>query len=304
MRGRDGQARDASSDARQRPGNCTEQHHRKDKADQRKPTHQGVRSDDPIRLELTSRRQAAVSRCRPCYSAAIGSCDFRPTVVVRSLDAVAMEYEIEFFVTNVEQGPDAQTELFDLVFRHCASAGIRLRAVRSPSPLAPRIARQPPRDMPRRLLDHLPIFAPLSEDERVLLAPKMKRRTHKAGDVVVKRGSVAHSLSILSSGVLVAIQDSAAGEEEAMRFAPGDSFGEAGLLTGAATMFTIRTLTKATVYEIAKVDLAPILEERPATPSNSAVSSRGGQPSEKRGLSNWPFATSPTKLSRQGLASA
>ena len=49
-----------------------------------------------------------------------------------------------------------------------------------------------------------------------------------------------------------------------MRFAPGDSFGEAGLLAGAATMFTIRALTRATVYEIAKIDLAPILTERPA----------------------------------------
>ncbi len=29
-------------------------------------------------------------------------------------------------------------------------------------------------------------------------------------------------------------------------------------------MFTIRALTKATVYEIAKIDLAPILKERPA----------------------------------------
>ena len=92
----------------------------------------------------------------------------------------------------------------------------------------------------------------------------MKRKTYKAGDVLVKQGSVAQALFILTAGVLVAIQSNGTGEEEAMRFAPGDSFGEAGLLAGAATMFTIRALTKATVYEIAKVDLAPILEERPA----------------------------------------
>jgi CRP-like cAMP-binding protein len=36
-----------------------------------------------------------------------------------------------------------------------------------------------------------------------------------------------------------------AGEEEAMRLASGDSFGEDELLTHAATMFTIRALTKA-----------------------------------------------------------
>ncbi|WP_170153259.1 cyclic nucleotide-binding domain-containing protein [Roseiarcus fermentans] len=219
-----------------------------------------------IRLEPT----VAPSGGRAALQAALLSCNRilrtpAPTVVVRSLDAVAMEYEIQFFVSNVEQGPDAQTELFDLVFRHCASAGIRLAPPSgSPAPLAPRAARADASDMPRRLLDHLPIFAPLSEEERIQLAPKMKRRSHKAGDVLVKQGSVAQALFILTSGVLVAIQSHGAAEEEAMRLAPGDSFGEAGLLAGAATMFTIRALTKATVYEIAKLDLAPILEERPA----------------------------------------
>ena len=95
-----------------------------------------------------------------------------------------MAYEIQFFVGNVEEGPDAQTELFDLVFRHCASAGIRLAPPSgSPAPFVLRGARPDAADMPRRLLDHLPIFAPLSEEERIQLAPKMKRRTHKAGDV-------------------------------------------------------------------------------------------------------------------------
>ena len=80
-----------------------------------------------IRLEPT----VAPSGGRVALQAALLSCNRilrtpAPTVVVRSLDAVAMEYEIQFFVSNVEQGPDAQTELFDLVFRHCASAGIRL----------------------------------------------------------------------------------------------------------------------------------------------------------------------------------
>ncbi len=219
-----------------------------------------------VRLEPT----VAPSGGRVALQAALLSCNriLRtpvPTVVVRGLDAVAMEYEIQFFVSNVEEGPDAQTELFDLVFRHCASAGIRLAPPSgSPVPLALRVARPEAADMPRRLLDHLSIFAPLSEEERVQLAPKMKRRIHKAGDILVKQGSVAQALFILSAGVLVAIQSAGTGEEEAMRLAPGDSFGEAGLLAGAATMFTIRALTKVTVYEIAKADLAPIFEQRPA----------------------------------------
>jgi CRP-like cAMP-binding protein len=35
-------------------------------------------------------------------------------------------------------------------------------------------------------------------------------------------------------------------------------------MTGAATIFKVKALTRAVVYEIAKDDIAPILKERPA----------------------------------------
>jgi CRP-like cAMP-binding protein len=118
--------------------------------------------------------------------------------------------------------------------------------------------------MPRRLLDHLTIFAPLSEDERIALAPKMKRRTQEAGEVLVQQGNVARSLSILSAGVLSAVQENGSVEMEALRLAPGDSFGEAGILAGEASMFKLKALTKVIVYDVSKEDLAPIIKQRPA----------------------------------------
>lgn len=188
-----------------------------------------------------------------------------PSVTVRSLDAVALECEIHFFVSVIDHGPEAKNEVFDLVFRHCASAGIRLAPpAGSPFALPPRAARPDPREMPRRLQEHLPIFTPLSDDERAALAPKMKRRTFKAGDTLIEEGTVAAALVILSSGVLAAVQQGETGDVEVLRLAPGDCFGQAGVLTGAATTSTVRALTRSVVYEIAKRDIAPILERRPA----------------------------------------
>jgi small-conductance mechanosensitive channel/CRP-like cAMP-binding protein len=188
-----------------------------------------------------------------------------PIVCVRSLDAAAMGYDLQFFVSSFEQGQEAQNELIDLVFRHCASAGIRLAAPSgSLASLTPPARAPSLEDMPRRLLDHLAIFAPLSEDERIALVPKMKRRTHGIGATVVKQGHVAGALSIIGAGVLSAVQENGAVEEEALRLAPGDSFGEAGVLAGEASMFKIKALTNVTVYEIAKADLAPIIKQRPA----------------------------------------
>jgi small-conductance mechanosensitive channel/CRP-like cAMP-binding protein len=188
-----------------------------------------------------------------------------PTVTVRALDAISLECEVQFFAPSIEQGDEAGNEVFDRIFRHCAAAGIRIAPPSgSPFVLPPRPIGPGPADMPRRLLDHIPIFSPLSEPERIALAAKMTRRTYKAGDVLVKKGAVASALFILGSGVLVALQDLGDTEGEVVRLAPGDCFGEAGMLTGAPATFKVAALTRSIVYEIAKDELAPILKERPS----------------------------------------
>ncbi len=63
-----------------------------------------------------------------------------------------------------------------------------------------------PEDIPLRLLAHLPLFASLSDAERLLLAPKMHREAFKAGDTLVEQGTVPQALFILGSGVLAALQ--------------------------------------------------------------------------------------------------
>jgi small-conductance mechanosensitive channel/CRP-like cAMP-binding protein len=187
------------------------------------------------------------------------------TVMVRSLDAVALECELDFFVALIEQAPDAQNEVFDLVWRQCAAASIRLAPPSgSAFALPPRGALPDLTDMPKRLLQHLPVFTPLSDDERLALAPMLKRRTFNAGDVLLEQGIVAPALFILTSGVLAAMQQHQGGEIEALRLAPGDCFGQASVMTGAVTTFKVKALTRVIVYEIAKDDIAPILKQRPA----------------------------------------
>ena len=173
----------------------------------------------------------------------------RAAVFIRSLDAVALECELLFFVQGVEAGPAAQNEVFDRVWRHCASAGIRLAPPSDSAMVLP--AKGPPHDpgdAPRRLLERLPIFLPLSNEERLLLAPRMKRHTYKAGDVLVERGVVTQALYILGSGVLVGFQHHEGGDIEVLRYAPGDCFGQASVLTGAVTVFKVKAATRAVVY--------------------------------------------------------
>jgi small-conductance mechanosensitive channel len=104
------------------------------------------------------------------------------SVMIRSLDAVALECEMRFFVYLIEQASNTRNEVFDLVFRHCASAGKRVAPPsNSMLTLPTRGARRDIAEIPRQMLEHLPIFASLSDDERLVLAPRMKRKAYKAG---------------------------------------------------------------------------------------------------------------------------
>jgi small-conductance mechanosensitive channel/CRP-like cAMP-binding protein len=210
------------------------------------------------------------SRCIATLETALLSCNRIlpspvPTVTARSLDAAALECEIQVFVSSIDLATDAQNEVIDLVYRHTKAAGIRLAPpAGSALALPPRGAPRDTKDLPRILLEHLPIFAPLSAEEREELVPRMKRRSVKAGEALLAEGSVAGALSILASGVLAAYQTHGGKEVEVLRLAPGDCFGQSGILTGDASTFTVKSLTRATVYEIEKSDIAPVLENRPA----------------------------------------
>lgn len=91
----------------------------------------------------------------------------------------------------------------------------------------------------------------------------MVRRTYHKDEVVVEQGAELGSLMIVRRGALVVIYRDQQREIELNRFAPGDWFGESGLLTGAGAAGTIRALTFVVVYEIAQADLSPLLRDRP-----------------------------------------
>ena len=113
------------------------------------------------------------------------------------------------------------------------------------------------------MLDLVPIFSTLMPSERAGIAAKLKQRSYEKGDTLIEPGSVLQSLFIVGNGVLSVARTDSRGETELLRFGPGDTFGEIGLLTGASCGASVTALAPSTVYELAKTDLAPILEARP-----------------------------------------
>ncbi|MGC2203596.1 MAG: mechanosensitive ion channel family protein [Stellaceae bacterium] len=187
-----------------------------------------------------------------------------PTITVKGINATYTEFEIAFFVEELGSTIKAQNELFDFIYRHLAAAGIDLAAPQSRSNNATAGEDwRKSRTGVERVLELVAIFASFTLEERAAIAAKLKERSYDEGETLLEPGIVLQSLFIVGNGILSFTSSEIEGEIEILRLGPGDHFGEIGLLTGAASTVKISALIPATVYELAKADLTPILESRP-----------------------------------------
>jgi len=186
-----------------------------------------------------------------------------PAVTIKSINATYTEFEITFFVEQLASATQAQNQLFDLIFRHLAVAGIDLAtAGNQPDQAIEDQSSRRSQTGPERLLDLVAIFASLTTDERKSIAAKLKQKSYDEGETLVELGTVLQSLFIVGTGVVSFTREESVGEIELLRIGPGEHFGEIGMLTGAPATAKISALMPATIYELAKDDLSPLLEAR------------------------------------------
>jgi small-conductance mechanosensitive channel/CRP-like cAMP-binding protein len=192
-----------------------------------------------------------------------------PAVLVTALDADAVELELSFRVADLSAAGKAKSEIYDLIWRHAKAGGLCLAPsaealVAAPVPAKPEEAPAHRRSTPLRLLDAITLFEALTEDEKETLAATMTRRSFRSGATLVEQGMVLTSLMIVRNGVATDTRQDHGRGTELRRLAPGDFFGEGGLLTGEGEPGTIRALTPVVAYEITQEGLAPLLRDRPA----------------------------------------
>jgi len=195
-----------------------------------------------------------------------------PIVALKGLDATALEIELQFRVSSPAQRTPAQNEVLDLVYRHCKSAGLFL-AMPPASAVAMRDLPteetvEPPQVTPLELIEAIPIFAALTRHERRALAEATSVREFRKGEVIIRRGELLSTLMMVRAGVVVMRHE----KEEIGRLAPGDFFGETGLLAGMGEAYTLEALTRVTVYEIDQQAFAPLLVNRPVMAEDLALS--------------------------------
>jgi small-conductance mechanosensitive channel len=197
------------------------------------------------------------------------------SVEIKSLDAQATEFELSFRVKDFATASKAKHEVYDLIYRHAKAAGLSLAQPREAAtftvgqPISP--AASAARTTALRLVDSLPLFVSLTEEEKEALAATMTRRTYRKDEVLAAQDTELHSMFIIRTGVVTVSRKQGDVEGELGRLSPGDFFGEAGLFTGIGEHGTVRALTFTVAYEIGQSALAEIIRERPSIADEISV---------------------------------
>jgi small-conductance mechanosensitive channel/CRP-like cAMP-binding protein len=220
------------------------------------------------------------------------------------LDRGSLTIELSFRVADLGKVSSARNELYDLVYRHADAAGLQLAWAEGVAPLP--VAQDAPSEpfakrqtTPRRLMDAIPLFSALTSEEKDDLAATMNRLSFKKGDVVAHRGTALTSLMIVRSGVMAIEELEEGSNVELERLAPGDIFGERGVLMGALELGDVRALTAAVVYEVPKERFADIMRVRPAIAEDLASLLTARTMAEERlhDASRTPGGTASSSLS-------
>jgi small-conductance mechanosensitive channel len=226
-----------------------------------------------------------------------------PTVEIKSLDAQAVELELAFRVKDFAAASEARHEVFDLIYRHTRAAGLALAHPRESS--AGFVAQVPApvasttRATALRLVDAVPLFASLTEEEKAALAATMTRKTYRKGEILAVEGIKLNSLVVIRTGVVDVTRRDGDREVELGRLSPGDYFGDGSLFTGTGEMGTVRALTFAVVYEVGQAALAQLMRDRPTIADEISLTLSRRAKNDKTIL--FPQDGTPTPPSLSGL---
>jgi CRP-like cAMP-binding protein len=117
----------------------------------------------------------------------------------------------------------------------------------------------------RRLgvLARLPLFASLSDAEKTEVAAHLVHAPFLAGDVVTRKGAVAHWLYLIVGGDAEICDEVDGTRVHVALLGPGDVFGERGLLTGEPRGATVIAKTDLECYRLDKPGLEGVMHARP-----------------------------------------
>jgi len=197
--------------------------------------------------------------------------DPAPSCVLIEFAQSSGRYALRYYLSDPRYDDPTDTRVRLHLYAALQRAGIRLAlpesVVHAVSETEERKAQRRAREIARRLeaLRGVELFRGLEEEELRTLAERLVYAPFAAGDVITRQGAVAHWLYVLVGGECeVWFETSAGARRSIATIAPGNVFGEMGMMTGDPRRATVTARTDAECYRLDKAGFQDILRSRPA----------------------------------------
>lgn len=190
-----------------------------------------------------------------------------PVVYVASFDEYAVAYELRYWLEDYSRFLEIDSLVRERAWYRLDRLGLKI---------AYPLARQhqwaagplvPPAENGTiaGAVESSELFKPLSPAERQKLAGGARQRLFGEGETIVREGDTTSSMFLIAQGrIAVSVHGERGASQGLAVLEPGASFGEISLLTGEPRLATVRAMTEATLVEVDKATLAPILEANPS----------------------------------------
>lgn len=194
-----------------------------------------------------------------------------PDCVLKDFQPGCVVYQARYWLTDFSAPGGVDARVRSRVFYALSRAGIKLSVHNRTLVLAQgaeEVAEKGRKDEQAKRLAALKgvyVFQVLTENEKEVLAGRLKSTPFSAGETITRQGSVADWLYIISSGAAeVRIYSEGSGEYRAVKtLGPGDFLGEGGLLTGEPRSATVVAESEVNCFRLDRKGFADILASRP-----------------------------------------
>jgi small-conductance mechanosensitive channel/CRP-like cAMP-binding protein len=190
-----------------------------------------------------------------------------PTASIKNFEPSAILYELRYWLEDYARYLEIDGKVRERVWYRLRREGVRTAypVIRQHQYAAGPLPRPADPEPHPEVILRSPLFAPLSDAERGLLAQGATSHRYAEGEIVVREGDATSSMFLIVEGrcAVSAHGDNLASQKLAI-LEEGAAFGEISLLTGEPRIATVRALTEATLVEIDKDTLAPVLEANPS----------------------------------------
>jgi small-conductance mechanosensitive channel/CRP-like cAMP-binding protein len=229
-----------------------------------------------------------------------------PVCYLHSFRDFAVEYELRYWLDDYARFLEIDARVRERVWYRLEREGLAIAypLARQHQYVVGPLAVRDPRPTIQATIESAPLFSPLSSDERRRLAGGARLHRFAEGEIVVREGDTTSSMFLIADGrAAVSVHGPAAGgvgvaSRGVAVLSPGSAFGEISLLTGEPRLATVRALTEATLVEIDKATLAPILESNPSLVEKigAIVLARRREAADRRAAPETGTATEPDSL--------